>query len=112
MEDILHGVDGGLVPGHAAEECRKALVHVTIPNQQTREETARDHPEEHEAVTALVVQVNSNGQKLAEKLYNYQIYLASIENLSYSKLSPLIILIDRWYLFRFLGALTEEPFQP
>ena len=26
MEDILHGVDGGLVPDHAAKECRLALV--------------------------------------------------------------------------------------
>ena len=99
MEDILHGVDGGLVPDHAAKECRLALVHVVIPNQQTREKIARDHLEEHEAVTALVVQVNSNDQKLAE-------------NLSYSKLSPLIIVIEWWYFFQFLGALLEEPFQP
>ena len=112
MEVIHHGVDGGLVPSHAVEECRLALVHVVIPNQQTREKIARDHLEEHEAVTALVVQVNSNDQKLAEKLYNYQIYLASTEYLSYSKLSPLIILIERWYFFQLLRALPEEPFQP
>ena len=41
-----------------------------------------------------------------------QIYLASTENLSYSKLSPLIIVIEWWYFFQFLGALLEEPFQP
>ena len=82
MEVIHHGVDGGLVPSHAVEECRIALVHVVIPNQQTREEIARDHLEEQEVVTALVVQVNSKDQKLAEKFCNYQIYLALTENLS------------------------------
>ena len=55
MEVTRYGVIGSLVPNHAAEECRLAVVHVVIPNQQTREEIARDHLEEQEVVTALVV---------------------------------------------------------
>ena len=82
MEVTRYGVIGSLVPSHAAEECRLAVVHVVIPNRQTREEIARDHLEEQEVVTALVVQVNSKDQKLAEKFCNYQIYLALTENLS------------------------------
>ena len=51
MEVTHTGVTGILAASHAAKECRLALAHARIPNQQTEEETVEDQPEKHENVT-------------------------------------------------------------
>ena len=44
MVVIRNGIAGGLVvANHAEVELKTAFVHVRIPRQQTREETAWDH---------------------------------------------------------------------
>lgn len=68
MEVTHTGVTGILAASHAAKECRLALAHARIPNQQTEEETVEDQPEKHENVTWLVVQVKCEDLNGLEKL--------------------------------------------